>query len=305
MAVSTLRDFARAFNPVAKTIFMDTLTSAPAMYTEIATIVPSTMGSEDYTWLTQIPVMREFVDERVLRKMGEFGYSLRNKKFEATIAVQREVIEDDQTGSLKARIMSLAESAATHYDSLLFDLIADSQSALCYDGTPFYGTHITGGTSVTNLGDALLSASAIEMAIATMMRVPLDNGEPSNVMPTHLAVPPELYWTALKLINSAYTPDSGGSAGPHAANPLFGRMKVVANARLKTATEWHLFDCSRSVKPFVVQQRIVPEFSALDGSDGESETEFMRDELLYGVRSRDNAGFGLWQLAFKSTGEGE
>jgi phage major head subunit gpT-like protein len=30
---------------------------------------------------------------------------------------------------------------------------------------------------------------------------------------------------------------------------------------------------------------------------------FMKKQFLYGVDCRDNAGFGLWQMAYGSTGE--
>ena len=39
----------------------------------------------------------------------------------------------------------------------------------------------------------------------------------------------------------------------------------------------------------------------LDEESG-SESAFLRDEFLWGVRSRDNAGFGLYQYAYKSAG---
>ena len=253
--------------------------------------------------------MREWIDERAVKSLAAYGYQIRNKKFEATIAVSREVLEDEAHAQVRTRIESLAEAASAHYDALVFDLIKAGETANGYDNAPFYGTHQVGGVAVRNVGTASLSAATLETAIAAMMRVPLDSGEPMLLRPTHLLVPPELLFTALKLVASAFNPApvaAGNTAGQMAANPLYGSLAVAASARLSSATEWHLLDCSRSVKPFILQQRIAPEFSALDGEEGGAgDTAFLRDELLYGVRSRDNAGFGLWQMAFKSSGEGE
>ena len=36
-------------------------------------------------------------------------------------------------------------------------------------------------------------------------------------------------------------------------------------------------------------------------TDGKDENVFMKDEYRYGVRARGNAGFGFWQMAYKST----
>ncbi|WP_205426583.1 Mu-like prophage major head subunit gpT family protein, partial [Helicobacter suis] len=38
------------------------------------------------------------------------------------------------------------------------------------------------------------------------------------------------------------------------------------------------------------------EFSALDQPTNQN--NFMRREFLYGIDSEDNAGYGLWQLAY-------
>lgn len=61
---------------------------------------------------------------------------------------------------------------------------------------------------------------------------------------------------------------------------------------------WFLLDTSRAIKPMLFQERMPYDFQQLtqDGTDN----VFLRDEYLYGVRGRANAGFGLWQLAYAS-----
>jgi phage major head subunit gpT-like protein len=130
----------------------------------------------------------------------------------------------------------------------------------------------------------------------------MPNGEIMSVKPTHLLVPTDLQWTAKEILNSGYYPDAVGAGQKLAANTLQGALELVISPRLETATEWHVLDASHSVKPFIIQQRVLPELEALDGTNGSSDSAFLRDEFLYGVRSRDAAGFGLWQYAYKSTG---
>ncbi len=303
------REMVRLFTAGAKTIYDEAFAQASGVWEILATKVESSQRTEDYTWLSELPQMREFVDERAIKSLAAYGYSIRNRKFEATIGVEREVLEDEQYGQVKMRVRSMAEAASAHFDQLLFALIASGESALCYDGKPFYTTeHTVAGSNVSNLTDAPLTAANLEAALTQMARVPLENGEPMLVRPTHLLVPPELRFTAKRILSSAFYPDAAGANKPGAqsANVLENELQIITSARITSPTEWHIFDIGRGVKPFIVQQRVAPEFTALDGADGcESETSFLRDVYLYGVRSRGNAGFGLWQMAYKSTGLGE
>jgi phage major head subunit gpT-like protein len=205
------------------------------------------------------------------------------------------------------RVQSLAEAAAMHYDRLLFDLIKSGETAAAYDGTAFYSAaHTVAGAAVSNLTNLPLTADNLATVLGAMSKIPLENGDPMLVNPTHLLVHPVKRFEARRILNSAYYPDevSGTGAGTNAANPMQGVLILVTSARLTTENEWHVFDCSRAVKPFLIQQRVPPTFEALDGTDGESDNAFLRDQYLYGVRSRDSAGFGLWQFAYKSTGTG-
>lgn len=63
-------------------------------------------------------------------------------------------------------------------------------------------------------------------------------------------------------------------------------------------TAWYLLDASRAIKPFIFQSRRSIEFVSKDRPDDES--VFMRKKFIYGVDRRDNAGFGLWQMAYAS-----
>lgn len=72
----------------------------------------------------------------------------------------------------------------------------------------------------------------------------------------------------------------------------------VSNMQAGAGTPWFLLDTSRSIKPLLFQDRDSYKFQMLT-KEGD-EPVFMRDEYLYGIRARVNAGFGLWQLAFAS-----
>ncbi|MBE7415086.1 MAG: Mu-like prophage major head subunit gpT family protein [Deltaproteobacteria bacterium] len=72
----------------------------------------------------------------------------------------------------------------------------------------------------------------------------------------------------------------------------------VSNSGGGSGTSWYLIDATRAIKPLILQKRKPAEFVSLDKPTDEN--VFMRKKYIYGVDCRDNAGFGLWQLAYGS-----
>ncbi len=295
------RELVQAFNASAKTAFDDAFQAERGTWQRLATVVPSTMNTEDYGWISQVPAMREWVDERTIKSLSEYEYSIRNKRWESTIAVDREVLEDEKHGQVRIQIESMAEAASLHYDNLIYALIRDN--GLCYDGKAFFANdHPQGdGNTFDNLGAGALTSANLKAALTVGRRIEMDNGEPMMVAYDTLVVPPELEWTGRELLSSGFYPDQITGAQKLADNVLKGTLGLIVAPRLTSAVEWYLFDCSHPVKPFILQQRVAPAFQALDDAEA-SETAFLRDQYLYGVRARHNAGYGLPQYGYKSTG---
>lgn len=80
-----------------------------------------------------------------------------------------------------------------------------------------------------------------------------------------------------------------------------GAVVSVSNVQAGTGNPWFLIDASRPIKPVIYQDRKKPNFVALNRE--EDTNVFLRKEYLYGVDSRGNVGFSLWQLAFGSKAE--
>ncbi len=73
---------------------------------------------------------------------------------------------------------------------------------------------------------------------------------------------------------------------------------TVSNTGGGGGTAWFLLDTTKAIKPLVFQNRKEIEFVAKDNPTDEQ--VFMKKKYIYGIDRRDNAGFGLWQLAFGS-----
>ena len=114
------------------------LGQAESQYGQIATTVPSTTAAEEYGWLGQLPGLREWLGDRVVHAIGNHGYTIKNKPFELTVGVPRTAIEDDQYGVYTPLMQEMGRAVEVHPDQLVFGLLKDGRTALCYDGQPFF-----------------------------------------------------------------------------------------------------------------------------------------------------------------------
>src|SRR3990167_10406846 len=209
-----------------KTNFMSAYEVAVKDHLKISTVIPSGKSSETYPWLGSVPKMQEWRDERIPQAMLEHNFSIANRDFEASIAVDRNAIEDEQYGQIEIRTKELSVEAVRFFDELVYTLIPegvnttgsagslfDGKTVSCYDGKAFFATNHSEGNSGThsNKGSTALSVSALQSAVTVMRKFKTDQGKPAGVRPNILVVPPDLEWTAKKLINLLLDPPEGRS----------------------------------------------------------------------------------------------
>jgi len=276
-------------------IFKEVFDSAPALYSRIATEVPSSSRQEEYHWLGRVPKMREWVGERLIQNLSEYTYTLKNLDWEATVAVDRNDVEDDSVGIYTPMVRALADAAATHPDELIFDLLANAFANPCFDGRSFFdASHPVGTGTQSNKATAALSSASYAAARSAMMSLTDENGKPLNVVPDLMIVPPQLESAALSILRADLSANG-------VSNVYKGSADLVVAPYLSShPTAWYLMDTKKAVKPFIYQRRKPPVFVAKDTPDDKG--VFMRKEFVFGVDSRDNAGYGLWQLAYGSDG---
>lgn len=277
-----------------KVIFQNAFGGAKPNYEKVATIVPSTTSQENYKWLGNIPRMREWIGERIIQNLTNYDYTIKNKDFELTIAVDRNDMEDDTIGLYNPLVQQMGQSAATHSDEITFELLAKGFENKCYDGETFFGSHKVGKKTYQNKGTKKLTIESYGAARANMMSTLTENGKPCRVMPNLLVVPPQLEGAARKILFSEQIEGT--------TNVYKDSAELLVMPELATSPEaWFLLDTSKPVKPLIFQQRKKPQFVAKNNINDDN--VFFKKEFIYGTDSRDNAGYGLWQLAYGSTGK--
>lgn len=274
-------------------LFNNAFRKVETSYRTISTVIENVKSiTVSYAWLGATPKMREWVGDRVLKDLTAFGYSISKKDWESTIEVDRDDIEYDQLGTVKPRIEMMAYESETHYDEMLYAMIEDN--GVCYDGKPFFdATHNIGGVDFSNLGDKVLNQANFLIARTQMRGLVNEEGKSLKIKPNLLIVPPELEGMAIKILKADKI--DGGDT-----NITKDMAEYIVVDDLTDATAWYLTDVSKPIKPFIIQKNKAPKFVAMDSDTDEN--AFMRKKYRYGVDSQDNAGFGLWQLAYKSTG---
>jgi phage major head subunit gpT-like protein len=290
------------------TVFNKAFAGAETTWQKYAMLVPSTTSQEDYSWLSSFPKMRKWIGDKALRSLSAFKYTLLNEDFEATVEVDRNHIDDDQIGIYNPMAQEAGSSAKKWPDEICGEVMDGAFANKCYDGQYFCDTdHPVGDgeggvVSVSNKGTAALAITTLAAAMASygaartaMRKFKDDEGRPLGVKPNVLMVPPALEDTA----NLLQTTDRLEDGKP---NPYKNTAEVVVNDQLTSDTAWFLLDTSRPVKPVIFQQRKKPVFVQQTNTD--SDDVFNRKKYKFGAESRGNAGYGLWQLCYGSTGEG-
>ncbi len=295
---NTMRGAFVAFNTVFNKAFQET----ENQYPRVAMEVPSGTRDETYAWLGAVPSMREWIGEREAKNLSAYGYTIKNKDFELTVAVPRNDLEDDCIGVYKPMFQDLAHNARRHSDKLVFGLFPRGFTEKCFDGKPFFCESHTpsiegkNAKPQSNKGTYKLTPESYGAARSQMMCLVDDQGEVMFIVPDLLVVSPqkEAMGRTILMANEIH----------QEVNIYKDTAELLVVPELaKNPEQWFLLSTNRPVKPFIFQNRRKPQLISKDKSGDDN--VFFKKEYVYGVDSRCNAGYGLWQLAFGSTGEAD
>ena len=285
----------RGLNVSFSTAFNKEFENTETHYQRFATTVPSTTAETNYTWLGQIPQMREWIGEREIQNLSAYEYTIKNRKFEMTVSVPRDAIEDDQYGTYTSYFSSLGQAAAQHPDELCFAALKDGFKEKCYDGKPFFAADHPSGeggkTAVSNMTHNKLTAGSYMAARTAMMSLCGDKGKSLGLVPDLLVVSPADEENGLMILNADYINGT--------TNVLKGTAELLVAPELADKPGmWFLLCTKRFLKPVIFQKRRAIKLAAKNRDTDEN--VFLRDEYIWGADGRSNAGYGFWQMAYGS-----
>lgn len=276
--------------------FNKALSEVSPDYKDIATVTTSGTAANDYAWLGQIPGMKEWIGDREVQHISEYGYTIKNKDFERTIGIKRNAIEDDQYGVYTPMFGLMGQEAGEHYNDLVFGMLANGFMEKCYDGKTFFAEdHVSGEKTFSNTSTAALSTESFLAARQAMTSIVGDKDKPLKLVPDLLVVSHKNEMVAKKILE---------------ASLIDGTTNITQNlAKIKVASEldganedaWFLLCTKKFLKPLILQIREKIKFGMLTRDTDLN--VFLRKEYLYGCDCRDNVGFGFWQMAYGSTGK--
>jgi len=312
------RNFSRAFQ--------DGIKGAPSEYAKIATRVPSATAQNIYGWLMKFPQLQEWGKgaKRAARSIAEKVYALENKKYESTVDVNREDIEDDNLGMYRPLMQMAGQEAMDHVDRISFRVLDDGYRTTCYDGKPFFATdhpryaevdgtgtndteanlikgdlEITAPANKASAGDITLSGGGVDKAVGGTFRVQCTSaGASPTTAKFRVAYDDGSYGDEdITLAARRYAiPNSGG------VTLAFSNAAYVKGETWTVKPSnppWYLLHARSVIKPVLYQDRSPAELTVVNAMD--SDTVFDTDVFRYGIRARRAAGVALWQMAVAST----
>ena len=286
--------------------FFEAIKTTPVVAPDVSMLVNGTSGTETYTFLGSVPLMREMIGGRQAKDLITESFNVENLEYEATMEVKRLEVERDRLGQIMIRARELGQVSITHDDYQLADLLVHGASTgyLSYDKVTFFNaSHVSGNSGAQSNLISQTAASttkttaevreALMKSIARMMGFVDDQGKPVNLSASGLVVlsPPSLMWQTEEALAAAML---GGTS-----NIFTGKARSVMFPWLTSGTKQYLLKTDGQVRPFIRQVEKELEFTAIDAPD--SETVFDKGVYKFGSRKVGRMAYGRWQYAIEIT----
>lgn len=171
-------------------------------------------------------------------------------KYALGFKISDEMLDDDQYGQMRRLTAALLRSMSGTVQILAAIPYANAFTTSGYDSTTLCSdSHpIADGSTGDNKTTAALDALGLETALELFKRIKSEEGFYMDINPTALIVPPELEFTALRLLESMGYPTidlaaepTADTLGPNDINVLRRQgLKLVSNPYLTDTTDWFL-----------------------------------------------------------------
>ncbi len=262
-------------------------------------------SAEKLDFLGAVPAMREWVQQRTGKRPAQYPFNVTLKKFETTLDLPLDWINNDKTGNVERSMASLAVRYNPHWAAKqVADLLNNATSTSTFDGVAFVGDSRTLGASGTidnnltydasAIPTAQEAAAAILQAYSAMLGFKDDAGEPVNEDITDLTVVCSGGSTAAAALAQACNNSILLGTTP-APNPVMGigaKIRCIATPRVTIGSNlgWFLINTSPNACPFVFLEN-KDDFSITMKGKG-SDFEHDNDAWQIGIKSVGVAAYG-------------
>ncbi len=250
-------------------------------------VTPVTGAIANVVAVASVPGMKEFKSERKHGVAENTVHTIAPRKWEATLDVPREDVEDDNLGQVPNQTRLMTTKSNRHYGALAAAALGIGFDAKLGDGKAFF--HADRGNLVTGA----LSATTFGKAVDALLSMKDGDGDAISPTPTHLVVGVENRETAEAILNRERL-DNGQS------NPNYQRVKLVVSAKV-AGKNWFLVAADEGMAPLTIAERVKVS-APVAKTDLNSDKAFETDIFSWGLRGRYDAAYQAAQFIVGSKG---
>ena len=246
----------------------------------------STASIEVIKSLDGYGLMKEFKSERRPGVVGEVITIAKPTKFERTVDIPREDIEDDNIGYVAGVVNSIAIASERTPIYEVMTALMKGFTAKMNDGKTFFNA------DRGNLQTGALTADNLKAARTKLANQKDAEGNALGFLADTLIVGVNNQSAAEEIINAQQI--NGTS------NTLYHALKLVVSPFI-TDDSWYVLDSSEGVFPMVLVMRVKPD-KIVAKNDENSDKAFDRDVFSWGTRGRFVAAYHNPKLIVGSAG---
>lgn len=309
----TSSSFTQFLRAGVQTITNNAYQSVATTHEDWTTTVQSSKDTELYAPNHGVAFPRQVGPSQLYPEVGAaaLDIQLKNLKFGSIYALEKELLDDDQTGSFQQQAGMLGEYMKLLQEVLCYGKLASVNNMKYIDyeipksetqpsGEASYpwSTSLIGGGSNRPASYGVLNQANMQNGIIGLMNQKNLQGIKMQVSPSRLIIGPSQQFDASVLLNSAYYPSgaaaTGNVGGAFAINPIKGIVDMTVSRFVfkhdgtvdGTSKAWYLVDDSKPWFILQIREAVTVEQEAVNAGEA-----FNRDVYRFKARSRMNADF--------------
>jgi phage major head subunit gpT-like protein len=245
----------------ARSGFLAAQAQSTAPWRQVAGVLNMTSKSVELVDLGGAPMPIEDSDGGPIRQMIEKSLIAKVRNWNVTVGVSYNAVQDDQTGTLEAKVKSAGENFDRGMNKLIFAALNAGDGTTygsCYDGYEMFdASHVDKGaayqTAQSNLPNLALSLDNFTTVLTAARNFVDDQGVYTEHNYDTIIVPPAYEYIAAQIADNVQAYDTGSRE----ANPYAGKFKVIATPWLDS-TAWILAATGQTQKPIYLALREQP-----------------------------------------------